>query len=543
MPASAASSFDSFVATRSQPLWRLAWLLTGSEHRADELTELSLARVLPRWQAIEREGGSHEAAVRRELVAHQVAHGQPVAGLAAAEPAGAESAPDVLAEPANSALDRRRRAVLAMLATLPVRERAAVVLRHSSDVAEWDAADALEVSAEQLAALVTEATERARRSTPDGAELLAGLGQVVPEAGPDPGRAARARRRAVAARRRRRVSYAAVCAGLVALVAVPVAVSDPAPPEPASTPDQVPLPVAQRLVDALPIPDTCAPVGSVPEPPGYAYEALGADAVWLRFCPVAGADGSVDALDFAPDDTVVDREVDALVDGWAAPGDGPSACHPTAGIRDGLARVQVGTLDGSLHIVDMRVGCPRRVTVDGRSGAVDSRTAFVQAVGLLGTERLADVDEPGVVRPQAVFCPAAVDQVLDFERTTVSGYPTVRGLSMPLPAVSALVCRYPSAPREARGPGPRGVLLAGPAAETLRAAYLSRSGEHPDPGCGRQAAGEQPGEQYGVVFSDATGSHRTFTAALGACGRVRRPQGLQGQVGPWLAELLAASSG
>ncbi|CAN5882617.1 hypothetical protein BH20ACT6_BH20ACT6_03460 [soil metagenome] len=536
MPMSATDTFDRFVASRAPALWQLAWLLTGAERTADELLETALARALPQWQRIESSAEGPAALVRGELVATYLAghDDDAVASGPAAPAAAAESATDPLRPTGDTALELRRE-VLALLAALPPRHRAAVALHHSRDVAGWEAADALEVSADQLVELVAEATARAQQVTARAPTLLGCIDQVAPDARPDPTRARRAGRRAARTRRRRLLGYAAVCSALVSLVAVPVAVTDPAPTDAPAASDEPTVPVAARLVDPLRIPDSCASLPDVPDPPGYPYELFGADAVWMRFCPAEDAVGALDALAFAPDDTVVDREVDELADGWATPGPGPAACHPTGGIRDGLVRLQVGTLDGSLHVVDMRVGCAGSVALDGRAGAVDSRTAFTEAIGLLGAELLAEVPEPGLVPPEAIFCPAAPARVLDLDRTTVADYPKVRGLSMPLPATSALVCTYPvAAARSSADVRPRGTLLDAAAAETLRAAYLSRSSEPP----GRRCR-DRGGPWYGVVLSDATGSRRTFIADLGPCGVVRGPRGGEGPVGPWLAELLS----
>ncbi len=565
MPANPGDAFDRFVAARGPALWQLAWLLTGAPDRADELLEQAFARVLPRWPELDRGGSagvaSPEAVVRRELIAVYLARpgAPPQAPRPLPDPAGpgagAGAEPDILADAGDGTLERRCRDLLAVLATLPPRQRAAAVLHHGAGVAEWEAADALDVSSDELAALVASAGQQGRRSTARANGLLAGLADVVPDGAPDAasdqGRVRRVRSRAAATRRRRSLGYAAAVGVLVALVALPVLLTDPASSDPASSdpaspaasapgatggPTGASLPLAQRLVDPLPIPDRCATVADVPDSPDYAYELFGADVVWLRFCPATDTSGALDALDFAPDDTVVDREVDRLVDSWATPGSGPAACHPTGGIHDSLIRMQAGTLDGSLHVVDMRVGCTGKVSVDGQAGAADSRTAFTQAVSLLGAERLAEVEEPGVVRPAAVFCPAGADGVLDFERTTVSDYPQVPGLSVPLPAVSALVCRYDGG--QPAGPGPRGVVLGRPAAETLRAAYLSRSDQPMSLRC-RPALGTA---EYGVVLSDATGSHRAFVAEVGPCGSVRGPGGSEGPAGPWLAEVLASSA-
>jgi DNA-directed RNA polymerase specialized sigma24 family protein len=41
----AAPTFEEFVANRSKTLWRAAWLLTGDEHKAEDLVQAALVKV------------------------------------------------------------------------------------------------------------------------------------------------------------------------------------------------------------------------------------------------------------------------------------------------------------------------------------------------------------------------------------------------------------------------------------------------------------------------------------------------------------------
>jgi RNA polymerase sigma-70 factor (sigma-E family) len=58
--------FEQFVAARGQRLLRVAWLLTGDAHLAEDLLQTVLAKVWPKWQRIAEE--NPEAYVRRALV-------------------------------------------------------------------------------------------------------------------------------------------------------------------------------------------------------------------------------------------------------------------------------------------------------------------------------------------------------------------------------------------------------------------------------------------------------------------------------------------
>ncbi|WP_225849809.1 SigE family RNA polymerase sigma factor [Streptomyces sp. HPF1205] len=58
--------FEEFVAARGPRLLRVAWLLTGDAHLAEDLLQTVLARVWPKWPRIAAE--NPEAYVRKALV-------------------------------------------------------------------------------------------------------------------------------------------------------------------------------------------------------------------------------------------------------------------------------------------------------------------------------------------------------------------------------------------------------------------------------------------------------------------------------------------
>ncbi len=526
------ASFDELVASRAGAWWRLAWLLTGEAWRAQELLELALSRVWRRWGGIDLATGGPEAAVRRELVvAYLETNGRTGRedGSPPAQPDPEPSVADVLG-PERESLDDLRARVLLALAMLDPDQRAAVALSRSPGLSAWDGAEALDVSRDRLDALVAEAEAVAAGSDRRGGELLGRVADVVPDPRYDAALAARARAMAGAYRRRRRLRTAAVVGGLAAVVAIPVLVSQ----DPTSAPGEA-MSAAARLVEQ-PIPDRCAEVPDVPEPPDIAYDSELSEAVWLRFCPAPDVDGQLDAIAFAPQTTLVAQGVDDLLDRWTTADTGPLVCTRSFPAGQGTVRAQVGTLDGALHVVDLRVGGCGSVIVDGQGVGVNGRAAFADVVGLLGTELLERADDRDFAAAEPVYCPDEIEQLARFTRTTTSTYPQVPGLPLPLPAEGALVCRYPRP-----GPGPGLTELEssflGPAdAERLRAAYLARL--VPAPGCDRA----RPGVRYGVVLTDATDSRRAFTLDLGGCGAVRGPAGASGVAGPWLTELLVGQA-
>jgi RNA polymerase sigma-70 factor (sigma-E family) len=129
--------FEEFVAARGQRLLRVAWLLTGDAHLAEDLLQTVLARVWPKWHRLA--GENPEAYVRKALVhTHaswwrrrwrgEVPHGDLPDRAAAADPFAAVDLEQALA---------------AAIRSLPVRQRAVVVLRYFEDLSVAETAAAL----------------------------------------------------------------------------------------------------------------------------------------------------------------------------------------------------------------------------------------------------------------------------------------------------------------------------------------------------------------------------------------------------------------
>jgi RNA polymerase sigma-70 factor (sigma-E family) len=134
--------FAEFATGNARRLRHIARLLTGDEHRAEDLLQVALARTYRRWDRISRHDDPL-AYVRRVLVnahtdwwrrrwRHELPSGRLPDG-----PAGG----DLAAEQADR--DQLARA----LATLTSRERTVVVLRYYADLTEADIARTLGVAA------------------------------------------------------------------------------------------------------------------------------------------------------------------------------------------------------------------------------------------------------------------------------------------------------------------------------------------------------------------------------------------------------------
>jgi RNA polymerase sigma-70 factor (sigma-E family) len=131
----AAEGFVEFAAATSPRLRRMAFLLCGDWHTAEDLTQTTLAKVFASWRKIRRHDAAHAYAART-LVNTYLADkrlkrtGEVLTGTLPERP-GEPPAPET------------RIVVLDALATLPPKGRAVVVLRYWADLSVEQAADVL----------------------------------------------------------------------------------------------------------------------------------------------------------------------------------------------------------------------------------------------------------------------------------------------------------------------------------------------------------------------------------------------------------------
>jgi RNA polymerase sigma-70 factor (sigma-E family) len=131
-------NFTQFDLSRQRPLLRLAMVLTGEAVRAEEIVAEVLVRVYERWDRISRLDRAN-AYVRRMIVNEFLSRKRkdgrtvPLADLTAY----AEPAADHAAEYAE------HDALIGQLATLPPKQRAAVVLRYYEGLADPEIAETL----------------------------------------------------------------------------------------------------------------------------------------------------------------------------------------------------------------------------------------------------------------------------------------------------------------------------------------------------------------------------------------------------------------
>ncbi|GGZ15694.1 DNA-directed RNA polymerase sigma-70 factor [Streptomyces inusitatus] len=132
-----ASDFEAYVAARGARLLRVAWLLTGDAHLAEDLLQTVLAKVWPKWRKI---SGDHPDAYIRKALVHthaswwrrrwrgELPHGE---------------LPDTVASwDAYASVDLEQ-SLAAAVRALPVRQRAVVVLRFFEDLSVEETAATL----------------------------------------------------------------------------------------------------------------------------------------------------------------------------------------------------------------------------------------------------------------------------------------------------------------------------------------------------------------------------------------------------------------
>jgi RNA polymerase sigma-70 factor (sigma-E family) len=134
------AEFAEWMAARQGALARTAYLLTGSQHAADDLVQTTLTKLYLAWDRIS-DRQHIDAYARRALVnEHRSTWRRASRHLEVLS----EAPPDVGHAPA--AYDGEREAVWAFVQGLPPRQRAVIVLRYYEDLSEAEIADLLGIS-------------------------------------------------------------------------------------------------------------------------------------------------------------------------------------------------------------------------------------------------------------------------------------------------------------------------------------------------------------------------------------------------------------
>lgn len=133
-------AFRGFVAARSVALLRSAYLLVGDRHRAEDLLQTALIKTYLAWQRI-RDVGAVESYVRRTMVTTATSwwRGRRYREFPVERLPDLDGVDDVAAQVEHDAMWEH-------LQTLPVKQRAVLVLRFYEGMSEAEIADTLGIS-------------------------------------------------------------------------------------------------------------------------------------------------------------------------------------------------------------------------------------------------------------------------------------------------------------------------------------------------------------------------------------------------------------
>lgn len=129
--------FGAYVAASERKHKRLAFLLTGDLHSAEDLLQAAYARLYPRWDRV-REYDASDAYLRKVMVSLRISwwrrHRNREWSVGELPSVAGTVSPDAAVAVVES------QTLLRALGELPERQRAAVVLRHWCDLSEAETA-------------------------------------------------------------------------------------------------------------------------------------------------------------------------------------------------------------------------------------------------------------------------------------------------------------------------------------------------------------------------------------------------------------------
>lgn len=155
-------SFEELVAATADRMTRVAMLLTGDRHAAEDLVQATYAQVFARWRQVRR--ADHPAAYTRTILTRLFLAQQRRRRVTEVRWDGV---PELPGEPVDPAL---RVSLLDALATLSPTDRTVLVLRYFQDVPVADVARQLNLSEGACRTRASRALARLRLHFPDLAE-------------------------------------------------------------------------------------------------------------------------------------------------------------------------------------------------------------------------------------------------------------------------------------------------------------------------------------------------------------------------------------
>jgi RNA polymerase sigma-70 factor (sigma-E family) len=154
-------SFEEYVAARRAALLRTAYLLTGHREDAEDLVQVALVKVVPKWSRIEDDPEPYDRTV---LVHESVSRWR--------RRRWREVHTDRLPDTPITGPGADRVALQQALARLAPRQRAVIVLRYYDDLTEAETARLLGVSVGTVKSQARDALARLRELLPDLADEL-----------------------------------------------------------------------------------------------------------------------------------------------------------------------------------------------------------------------------------------------------------------------------------------------------------------------------------------------------------------------------------
>jgi RNA polymerase sigma-70 factor (sigma-E family) len=152
------AEFTSFAQASTPALYRIAYLLCGDQHRAQDLVQLALERTFKAWKKVG--DGDPFAYARRVLATARIDTWRRTKRETLSDDP-ASSAPERSAPASDTGLGDRDRLVRALM-QLPVKQRRVVVLRYLLDRSEADTAAELGISAGTVKSTASRALARLR---------------------------------------------------------------------------------------------------------------------------------------------------------------------------------------------------------------------------------------------------------------------------------------------------------------------------------------------------------------------------------------------
>jgi RNA polymerase sigma-70 factor (sigma-E family) len=152
--------FDEYVRARTPALIRTAYLLTGDQHRAEDLVQDALIKTYRAWNRL---SGSNPEAYTRKVMYHLNIsrwRRRSSAEISTDRPPEGRPGPDEAGRSVN------RLALRSALDQLAPRQRAVIVLRYFEDASEAEVAETLGISVGTVKSTASRALDKLRAVAP-----------------------------------------------------------------------------------------------------------------------------------------------------------------------------------------------------------------------------------------------------------------------------------------------------------------------------------------------------------------------------------------